>query len=78
MKTKLRLVGGLTAGLMLIGLAGCSSDSKTEEKTTETTAKAAEGADKTATTKAGETATTKAGATATTAKAAEATTTVKK
>ena len=82
MKTKLRLVGGLTAGLILFaGLTGCSS-SDDKEETTETTAKAGATettkAGATATTKAGETATTKAGATATTAKAAEATTTVKK
>jgi hypothetical protein len=75
MKTKLRLVGGLTAGLIIFGgLTACGgSDTKTEEKSTETTKAGA-----TATTKAGATETTKAGATATTAAAAGATTTVKK
>jgi hypothetical protein len=75
MKTKLRLVGGLTAGLIVFGgLTACGgSDAKTEEKTTETTAKGG-----TETTKAGATETTKAAATATTTAAAGATTTAKK
>jgi len=63
MDLKLRIAGGLFAGLLLTGVAtACSSDSDTKE-TTETT-------------KAGATETTKAGATATTAAAT--TTTAKK
>ena len=68
MKTKLRLVGGLTAGVILFaGLTGCGSSDK--EETTETTKAAA-----TATTHAAATATTTAAATATTTAAAAATT----
>ena len=72
MKTKLRLIGSLTAGLILVGgLSACGSD---DAKGGTTTTKA-EG---TVTTKAEGTATTaKAEGTATTAKAAETTTTKK-
>ena len=64
MKTKLRLIGSLTAGLILVGgLSACGSDD-------------ADGGT-TATTKAEGTVTTKAEGTATTAKAAETTTTKK-
>lgn len=65
MKTKLRLVGGLTAGLILVGgLSACGGD---DADTTETETTEAGGS--TETTKAGEsTETTAAGATETTKK----------
>ena len=71
MKTKLRLIGSLTAGLILVGgLSACGSDdAKSDTPTTKAGA---------VTTKAEGTATTaKAAVTATTAKAAETATTKK-